>query len=120
MKMRHFIMANRLKWSYLRRLSRAFGAATVGFDAYQVALRANDKSIINLVREKWSWQTLATFRHLLRRPLKLFTAPLAVMEGDAEALRIENLWGRLLELLRHRRSYVGNLRRIRTSMSDKL
>ena len=118
--MRHFLPDARLKWSYLRRLSRAFGAATAGIDAYDIALRGRPRGTLNKLRQTWSWQAFATVRYLLRRPLKLLRAAIGTMEGDQYALDFENLWGRLLELLRHRRSYNSNLEKIRASMSGKL
>ena len=118
--MQHFLPDSRLKWSYLRRVSRGFGAATAGFDSYDMARKGEPRNFLDRLRRTWSWQTLATVRYLLRRPFKLVSALLRSMEGDADALQIENLWGRLLELLRHRRRYVRNLRKIRTSMADKL
>ena len=118
--MEHFLPDARLNWGYLRRLSRAFGAATAGFDAYDMALKGKPRGTFEKLRQTWSWQTLATIKYLLSRPIKLFGAAIGPMEGDAEAFLIENLWGRLLELLRHRRRYNTNLKRIGTSMSDKL
>jgi hypothetical protein len=34
------------------------------------------------------------------------------MEGDADVLKVENLWGRLLDLIKNRRGYVSNLERV--------
>ena len=35
------------------------------------------------------------------------------MEGDEDALRIETLWGRLLDLVKNRGNYVFRLRQLR-------
>lgn len=113
LRMRHFITRERLNWTYLRRVSRGFGAATAGIDAYEMALKNGNPSLIQNARGTWGWQTLATIKYLLRNPLKLLRAPISAMEGDADVLDIENLWGRLIELLRHRRTYVANLRKVR-------
>ena len=115
LKMRHFITADRLEWSYLRRANRGFGAATPDIDSYDMALRGAPLDLRERLRRTWSWQTLATIRDLLRKPFKLLSAPLAAMEGDADVLQIENLWGRLLELLKIRKRYASNLRRINSS-----
>jgi len=120
LRMSHFITRERLTWSYLRRISRGFGAATAGFDAYQFALQQESPGTVGRLRRTWSWQVLATVRYLLQRPLKLLRTVTGGMEGDADALRVENLWGRLRELLFQRRSYSANLQRIRTSMSGKM
>jgi len=110
--MSHFLPAARLQWSYLRRLSRAFGAATLSLDAYEFALKGKPHGFLDRCRRTWAWQTLATFKYLWRRPLKLLTAPFSPQEGDPEVLRIENLWGRLTALLRRRREYAANQRRV--------
>jgi glycosyltransferase involved in cell wall biosynthesis len=120
LRLRHFLTAPRLQWKYLRRISRGFGAATAGIDAYEMAFKEEPGTFVERLRRTWGWQTLATVWRLLRQPVKLLQATLASGEGDASILKIENLWGRLLELLRHRRSYASNLRRIQNKMSDKL
>lgn len=112
LKMSHFLPAVRLQWSYLRRLSRAFGSATLSLDAYEFALKGEPLGILDRLRRTWSWQTLATFKYLWRRPLKLLLAPFSPQEGDPEVLRIENLWGRLTTLLRQRQAYAANQRRV--------
>lgn len=109
LKMQHFIPESRLTWDYLRRVSRGFGAATAGIDAYELAIHSPARGVDNL-RQTWGWQILATIKALFRNPLKLLRASLSLMEGDPDVLQIENLWGRLLELLRNRRNYVLNLR----------
>jgi glycosyltransferase involved in cell wall biosynthesis len=112
LRMRHFLPAPRLKWNYLRHIKRGFGAATAAFDSYEQAIRGKPRTLVERLRRTWSWQTFATMWHLLRKPVKLLKASVAPMEGDGDVLQIETLWGRLLELLRHRRSYVSNLRRV--------
>lgn len=118
LKLQHYIPASRLRWSYIRKVSRGFGAATAGIDAYEVALQARSDSR-GSVRQTWLWQTLATIWYLLKKPLKLISAPIASMEGDADVLRIENLWGRLLELLKHRRRYHSNLQEVGERLTNQ-
>ncbi|HVS80691.1 MAG TPA: glycosyltransferase [Pyrinomonadaceae bacterium] len=112
LRMQHFLPESRLQWDYLRRVSRGFGAATAGIDAYEMAIKNGPTGSIQSARRTWSWQTLATISYLLRKPFKLLRASLSSMEGDADVLQIENLWGRLLELLNNRRNYVSNLRHV--------
>jgi glycosyltransferase involved in cell wall biosynthesis len=112
LRMQHFLPDSRLQWGYLRRVSRGFGVATAGIDAYEMAHKQRIGPIHDAHRT-WAWQTLATIKYLLRKPFKLLRASLSLMEGDGDVLQIENLWGRLTELLRHRRTYVANLRKIR-------
>jgi glycosyltransferase involved in cell wall biosynthesis len=118
LRMQHFLPDSRLRWDYLRRVSRGFGTATAGIDAYEMGAMNGPPGSIRNARRTWSWQTLATIKYLLRKPLKLLRAPLSSMEGDADVLDIENLWGRLLELLRHRRNYISNLRQVRAGKTN--
>jgi glycosyltransferase involved in cell wall biosynthesis len=120
LRLRHFLTAPRLQWNYLRRISRGFGAATAGIDPYEMAFKEEPRTIVERLRRTWGWQTLATLWRLLRQPVKVVRAALVSGEGDANVLQIENLWGRLRELLRHRRSYASNLRGIQTKRFDKL
>lgn len=113
LKMHHFMTPERLNWPYLRRVSRGFGAATTGLDSYEMAIKGEPSSFVGRLRRTWTWQTLATIKSLLSKPVKLLRAPFSKMEGDADALRIENLWGRLLDLVRNRGHYVFRLRRAR-------
>jgi len=105
LKMKHFLPAARLQWNYLRRVSRGFGAATASLDYYEYAVRKDGRRTIGRFRRGWSWQTLATVWYLLRKPLKLLRAPFSEMEGDADVIEIENLWGRLIEMLKRGRQY---------------
>jgi glycosyltransferase involved in cell wall biosynthesis len=110
LRMSHFITRERLKWNYLRRVSRGFGAATAGIDAYELAIKAEPGGRAGGLRRSWGWQTLATIKALLKTPIALLRAPLSPGEGDADVLQIETLWGRLGELLKHRRNYLSNLK----------
>jgi hypothetical protein len=112
LKINHFMPSERLNWAYLRRVSRGFGAATTGFDAYEMAIKGPPLSFKQRLRQNWSWQILATIKGLLRKPLKLLQAPFSTMEGDADVLLIENLWGRLLKLVENREQYVLRLRQL--------
>jgi glycosyltransferase involved in cell wall biosynthesis len=113
LKMNHFMTPDRLHWSYLRRVSRGFGAATTGLDAYEMAIKGQPLTFKEYLRQSWSWQILATTKGLLRKPLKLLHAPFSTMEGDADVLLIENLWGRLLKLVENRAQYVFRLKQLK-------
>jgi hypothetical protein len=39
LRMQHFLPESRLQWDYLRQVSRGFGAATAGIDAYEMAIK---------------------------------------------------------------------------------
>lgn len=113
LQLRHFLPAHRLKWSYLRSLHRGFGAATVGYDPYYFALKQKPSTLKESQEYTWQWQVLAALRSLYRyrRKMRLwFRQP---MEGDTDALYIEDLVGRLIELLRRRRLYDLKIREVR-------
>jgi hypothetical protein len=118
LRLQHYIPESRLRWSYVRKVSRGFGAATAGMDAYLAAMKSRTSSSSSR-RESWLWQTLATVRYLLKKPFKLMSAPFSSMEGDADVLQIENMWGRLLELLKNRRRYYANLREVRERLANQ-
>jgi len=119
LRMSHFLPADRLRWDYVRRISRGFGAATAGIDSYELAVKGARRTLFQRLRRSWGWQTFATFRRLLGKPIKCWRASRKPMEGDGDVLQIENLWGRLVELLHHRRSYVSSLKTIRALQRDQ-
>lgn len=111
--LRHFLLAHRLNWTYLRRLHRGFGASTVGFDPYQFALAGEPDSLRGRPGAVWPLQARVALKNLLRRRRKLPLAFLSLMEGDADALSIEGELGRFVELVRKRRGYDRSLREVR-------
>ncbi|NER78119.1 MAG: glycosyltransferase family 2 protein [Leptolyngbya sp. SIO1D8] len=124
--LRHHLQSERLQWSYLRRLSRNGGKATLGFDPYRFALQEHGtesqisfwwnvagKSKQEFDRQTWIFQALSVLKELLRRPDKLIISLLKPMEGDREALRIEIKIGRFLELLNSRKTYDASIWTVR-------
>lgn len=103
--LRHFLPENRLSWTYLRRLHRGFGAASVGHDPYLMTLNASAKSLQGKFGLIWTWQTRAAMQGLARRYRTLIAGLQYPMEGDPEVLSVERLRGRLWELLRRRQAY---------------
>lgn len=102
----HFIPANRLRWTYFRRLNRGFGAQTVWLDAYHFALRGRPTTLKETLERTWQWQvfkgllSLRLYRKTLLKVLKGET-----LEGNYNLLYLERLLGRLSELLRLRGVY---------------
>jgi glycosyltransferase involved in cell wall biosynthesis len=96
----HFIPAERLKWSYLRRLHRGFGRSKPVLELYRKEHFAEQRD--KGFRKHWAWQAMRILRSILsehRRTLKRFYLPL---EGESEVLALENKIGRLVELLKLR------------------
>ncbi len=124
--LRHHLPTERLEWSYLRRLRRNGGKATIGFDPYRFALEEigpeNQISFWWTVargyqqasnQTSWSLQALSVLKGLIRNPRKLVISLLTSMEGDPDVLRIEMKIGRLLELFNSRKVYATSIEDIR-------
>lgn len=105
LRMRHFIPIKRLKWTYLRRICRGFGASSVGLAPYIHALHRKTDGHAVRIKQIWYWQVLATLITLSRSPLKLVQALLNDMEGDPEVLSLEGQLGKLFELMQRRRMF---------------
>jgi len=116
LRLRHFITERRLNWQYLRMLNRGFGAASVGTDPYEIALRDNRLGIKEWLRRTWCWRTLATLKSLVRHPVKLLLSFQRPLENDPDVLVLENHWGRLAELLRKCRRYNQSVREVRQAL----
>ncbi len=101
LRLQHFLPAGRLTPPYLRRLHRAFGAASVGLDPYLLAAAT-----------PWRRQVRdAAGRLLLRRRdlLRPWRHPASV--GD-DVLLAQRLYGRFRALLASRETYDKSMRRI--------
>jgi len=110
LRLQHYIRSDRLKWSYLRRLYRGFGAATVGLEPYREYLRSPSLSL--RLRQTWQWQAAGTLKALLRQ-LREARLSGGLGEGSRQILKIEWMWGRIVELLNVRSGYnrgVGAVR----------
>jgi len=109
LKIRHFIPGHRLKWEYLRKLSRGFGAQKVNLDPYLIATDSgSDKT-----GQKWQYQVYRLMNKLrgygFKKLLKFKNYP----EGDSDILRIEKTLGRLTELLKIRGKYDERIKSVR-------
>lgn len=106
---RHYLPAERLTWSYLRRLHRSFGAAVVWMEQYKqlidpaanVAFRSipfPDKTCA-AIRSCWLFQMYATIRTLWSRLWCVrYSKESRSTEGDPECLRTEWEVGRAIYL----------------------
>ena len=126
--LQHHLQAERLQWSYLRRLRRNGGKATIGFDPYRFAFEergsehhisfwwnVTQKSEHKVERQIWYFQAVSVLKELLRTPIKLFTSFLCPMEGNLDALKIETKIGRLIELLSSRTAYDMNIQSVKNA-----
>jgi glycosyltransferase involved in cell wall biosynthesis len=116
LQFRHFLVAHRMNWNYMRRLQRGGGISTIGHDPYYFALKPKRKGLLKLVRElreTWQWQILMALKILFRRPDKLVSALFFPSEGSRDALDIEANLGRVQGLLQKRKTYRSNKLKIR-------
>lgn len=105
LRLRHRLSADRLRWSYVRRLCRGDGRSSVALDAYNFAIRGASPLLRDRLARCWVWRCLACCRNLLRQPIRLLVAAFLPFEGDRGILAIEWHWGRLQGLIRSRSSY---------------
>jgi len=109
LKIRHFIPGHRLKWEYLRKLSRGFGAQKVNLDPYLISNQnSSDKNL-----QKWHYHAFSLMKKLrgygFTKLMKFKNYP----EGDPEILRIEKTLGRLTEILKIRGEYDKRMNSVR-------
>jgi glycosyltransferase involved in cell wall biosynthesis len=111
LRLEHHIRADRLRWSYLRRLLRAVGEANAVLDGYYYVRQAGPK-LKTLLRQHWWWHLLTEARQLIRAHslLRLLQAYFSEMEGNDDIADIELRFGRLLGFLELRSRY-GAIRR---------
>ncbi len=102
LRLRHFLLAHRLDWRYLRRLFRGVGASTVGFDPYY---RALEDARVGGRRRIWLGEARSVAAEISRQAGKVWEGWRHPCEGDAEVLTLESRVGRLAELLRQRAAY---------------
>ena len=110
LRLQHFMPAQRLRWIYLRRLLRGYGASHVIFDAYSkysLSLRSGPRRWLS---ERWWYQLGKSLKHLASQPQAVMAALLTHAEGRNEVMEIEQQFGRALGLLQLRGHY-GALRR---------
>jgi glycosyltransferase involved in cell wall biosynthesis len=110
LRLRHYMPAQRLKWSYLRRLQRGYSACGVILDAYTEHSLSLPPGTRRCLSERWWYQFGKSLGRIAMKP-RAFTAALwSDGEGRNDIIDIEQQFGRALELLRMRRRY-GRLRR---------
>jgi glycosyltransferase involved in cell wall biosynthesis len=117
LRIRHFLPARRLTWSYARRLAYGSAYATPERDALVYACKPPRRGFglrIRRLREGWLWQTAAAsvrlagaWRGLLKRGQS------GAADGDAEVLAAEFRLGRLKGLFAMRPTYDARAREVR-------
>ncbi|MBE9166963.1 glycosyltransferase family 2 protein [Pleurocapsales cyanobacterium LEGE 06147] len=111
--LKHFMTAQRLQWSYLRRLSRSFGAASISLEPYHFALDPNRNTFKGKLCQRWEWRFLGDLKNLLLRWYILLISFFTDLEGNTEVLAIEGLLGRFIEILQQRKTYNTRFQKIK-------
>ena len=114
----HHMLAERPKWSYLRRLMRGVGESNVLLDFYFNASQEDPAGLISRIRKRyWRWDFVSEARKLLRRHSvrSLIKCCWAEMYDDDDAPDIEWRVGRLVGLMRLRSRYLSMRHHIRNA-----
>lgn len=113
LRLRHFMPAARLEWSYLRRLSRGQGASATLLDAYSEHSISLGPGLRRWLSERWLYQLGMLLVYLARRPQVTLIALASAGEGRLGVIDVDRQWGRILELLRLRGRYTEARRNVR-------
>ena len=107
LKFKHLLPAARLKWSYLRKLHRGFGASEASLDAYQFIRQGGlAKRKGRFLQKVCLRQMIIEAKALAQFRGKVLRALWQPMEGDPDVLDIERLTGKICELFRTRNDYT--------------
>ncbi len=111
LRMKHYIPQGRLNWNYLRRLNRAFGAASVTIEIYREALQKNPAQN-GSIRHTWVYQFLATAGYIAYYYAKYALLSRNQSEGDENICYLDYLIGRAPALLKARGRYASGAREL--------
>jgi glycosyltransferase involved in cell wall biosynthesis len=110
LRLQHFMPAQRLRWEYLRRLQRGYGASQVLLDAYtehSLSLKFGPRSWLS---DLWWYQLWKSVRRIASQP----RTAMAALSSDGgrrnQVVEIEEQFGRARGLLQLRGRY-GRIRR---------
>jgi glycosyltransferase involved in cell wall biosynthesis len=110
LRFQHFLPAQRLKWTYLRKLHRGFGASTVGHDPYLRAL--GEMQSDSATGSLWCREAILAMKRIYWSKRSLLPVARYSSQGNAEVLYIERQIGRLSELFRKRARYDLTVRNV--------
>jgi glycosyltransferase involved in cell wall biosynthesis len=96
----HYIPAKRMSWDYLRRLNRNIGAAMVGLEPYDLALKGTLWKYRGRLLQMWAKQTYWDIKAFSNEYAALLSSRGCGGEGDPRTVRAEYRLGRIVELLR--------------------
>lgn len=110
LKLKHFLPSFRLKWEYLRKLNREFGAQKIYFEPYIKLLKLKSSGQEFILSESWKKEAIRLIKKLRGYGFKKLTDMMNLQEGNEMTLRIEKTYGRLKELVKIKEKYELNFR----------
>lgn len=113
LKLQHFMPAQRLRWDYLRKLTRSYALSQVLLDAYteySLSLKPRPRTWFS---DQWWYQFSKSALAITKLPAEVFAALCNRGEGRDQILYIEEHFGRAIGLLRLRGRYATLRREIR-------
>ena len=113
LRLQHFMPAERLRWEYLRRLQRGYGASQALLDAYSTHNLSMKLGFLPKLGQLWWCQAGRSLFRLMRRPDAVFAALTSTAENRRDVIAIEQLFGRLLGMLQLRGRYGQSRRHVR-------
>jgi glycosyltransferase involved in cell wall biosynthesis len=104
LQLRHFLPADRLKWGYLVGFHRNVGASSVLLDLYSQALDGRPRTVCQWFRRTWEGKVIITSATLLWYVVRRLISFYRPSEGSLALLQVEVRVGRLVELMRQKKS----------------
>lgn len=117
--LKHFMPANRLAWSYARKLMRGMGEAAVIFNIYLIALGRHPFNTRTSFKHTWLFQFLKAAKNLCKLMLTHPVDCLVQPEGHRSVLDFETIMGHLTALLAISGQYKNLIRQIRSAQWNR-
>lgn len=113
LRLQHFMPAHRLRWDYLRRLERGYGASQALLDAYSTHNLSMRLGLKPRLGQLWWCQASRSLLRLIRRPGVLVAALTSKGENRLDVIEFERQFGRMLGMLRLGKKYDWSRRHVR-------
>lgn len=115
LRLRHFMPAERLRWSYCRRLARGLGAGYARLDVYALARLPPPSGPLAEMKETWPWLLLRALKPIACNPRLMARCLFTEAEGCADVFWMETRLGRWLGLLRFRKQVRRSIASVRSA-----
>jgi hypothetical protein len=113
LRLQRFMPAQRLRWEYLRRLQRRYGASQALLDAYSTHNLSMRMGFKERLGQLWWCQVGRSLAKLICRPNAVFAALTSNGENRQEVIEVERWFGRMLGMLQLRNRYHWSRHHIR-------